>query len=70
MTRYHKKRQGGQTTPEIERKCLKCGKPFMAETRFLRTCPSCRAVNQRADTGGVDHRPLRRGLSDTGLTYR
>ena len=26
----------------IKRQCLRCHRPFMAETRYLRLCPECR----------------------------
>jgi len=28
--------------PPVERTCLKCRKPFMAETKYVRVCAQCK----------------------------
>ena len=41
-------------TERIERQCLKCNRPFMAEGRFTRICETCAKSNREVvDWGGI-----------------
>jgi hypothetical protein len=39
---------------KIDRWCLKCGKKFIANNRFLRLCKNCRDTNRSAENSGYD----------------
>lgn len=38
---------------QIERKCLTCGKSFIADGKFNRICPTCTLTNAWLDQGAV-----------------
>lgn len=39
---------------KIDRDCLKCGKKFVANNRFLRLCKNCRESNHSSTFNGYD----------------
>jgi hypothetical protein len=44
--RSHDKRKRGKL---VSRKCLKCGRPFMAEGKFNRVCDLCHVTNKNVN---------------------
>lgn len=41
----YERKPGADRNERVERHCCRCGKHFVAKTRFLRRCPPCRALS-------------------------
>jgi len=56
---HNKKRQWQRddqkkNTEKVKRKCLKCGRSFIARGRYNRICPKCTLVNRTITAGSAD----------------
>jgi hypothetical protein len=45
------KGRGAPRSGEVERECLRCGRPFLSLSRFNRFCSPCAETNGRVQTG-------------------